>query len=174
MRNDRPPSIALRLSQGSLSDAGPLTRRLPWGRCAGRSRSRSCSSEGSRCWSLFSSSPVDRAHPRRRSSGSAADQRGPRGRHPGRVRVPQPERPDEGRVRAGREPIRRPRVRSSYSFSNDVLYQIRSTTRKRGEDLVIQARFEGYESFRDPRCARLPVASSSPCWAPRDRERRAP
>src|SRR5207249_8527014 len=92
-----------------------------------------------------------------RSSGSAADQRGPGGRHPGRVRVPQPERPDEGRVRAGREPLRGPGVRSSYSFSNDVLYQIKiDNTGNAEESLVIQARFEGYESFRDPRCATAP------------------
>ena len=54
-------------------------------------------------------------------------------------------------------PFAVPGVRSSYSFSNDVLYQIKiDNTGNAEESLVIQARFEGYESFRDPRCATAP------------------
>jgi hypothetical protein len=46
-----------------------------------------------------------------------------------------------------------PGVRASYSFSNDVLYQFKIDNTGDGrEDLVIQARFEGFESARDPRC----------------------
>jgi len=70
----------------------------------------------------------------------------------------------QGRARAGREPLRRPRVRSSYSFSNDVLYQIKIDNRETRRRTGHPGRFEGYESFRDPRVPRLPVASSSPCW----------
>jgi hypothetical protein len=50
-----------------------------------------------------------------------------------------------------------PGVRASYSLSNGVLYQIKiDNTGDAVEDLVIQARFEGYESARDPRCATGP------------------
>jgi hypothetical protein len=46
-----------------------------------------------------------------------------------------------------------PAVRASYSFSPDVLYQIKIDNDGNGrEDLVIQFRFEGFESVRDPRC----------------------
>jgi len=46
-----------------------------------------------------------------------------------------------------------PAVRASYSFSPDVLYQIKiDNTGDAREDLVIQVRFEGFESLRDPRC----------------------
>jgi hypothetical protein len=46
-----------------------------------------------------------------------------------------------------------PAVRSSYSFSNDVLYQFKiDNTGNAKEDLVIQATFDGHESLHDPRC----------------------
>jgi len=46
-----------------------------------------------------------------------------------------------------------PAVRGTYSFSNDVLYQFKiDNTGDATEDLVIQARFEGFEAVRDPRC----------------------
>lgn len=46
-----------------------------------------------------------------------------------------------------------PAVRASYSFSPDVLHQIKIDNTGDGrEDLVIQFRFEGFESVRDPRC----------------------
>jgi hypothetical protein len=46
-----------------------------------------------------------------------------------------------------------PGVRASYSFSPGVLYQFKiDNTGNAREDLVIQARFEGFESARDPRC----------------------
>jgi hypothetical protein len=50
-------------------------------------------------------------------------------------------------------PFSVPGVRASYSFDPDVLYQIKLDNTGNGrEDLVIQARFEGFESARDPRC----------------------
>jgi hypothetical protein len=50
-------------------------------------------------------------------------------------------------------PFSVPGVRASYSFDPDVLYQIKIDNTGNGrEDLVIQARFEGFESARDPRC----------------------
>ena len=53
-----------------------------------------------------------------------------------------------------------PAVRNSYSFSQDVLYQFKIDNTGDGrEDLVIQARFEGTEPVRDPRC---PAMSSGP------------
>jgi len=46
-----------------------------------------------------------------------------------------------------------PGVRGSYSFDPDVLYQIKiDNTGDAREDLVIQIRFAGFESDRDPRC----------------------
>jgi len=46
-----------------------------------------------------------------------------------------------------------PGVRGSYSFDPEVLYQIKiDNTGDAREDLVIQIRFAGFESDRDPRC----------------------
>lgn len=54
-------------------------------------------------------------------------------------------------------PFSVPGVRASYSFDPDVLYQFKIDNTGDGrEDVVIQARFEGFESARDPRC---PAAS---------------
>src|SRR5882724_9870685 len=50
-------------------------------------------------------------------------------------------------------PFSVPGVRASYSFDPGVLYQIKIDNTGNGrEDLVIQLRFEGFESARDPRC----------------------
>ncbi|HEU4371226.1 MAG TPA: DUF4331 family protein [Methylomirabilota bacterium] len=50
-------------------------------------------------------------------------------------------------------PFSVPGVRASYSFDPDVLYQIKIDNTGDGrEDLVIQVRFAGFESARDPRC----------------------
>ncbi len=50
-------------------------------------------------------------------------------------------------------PFAVPGVRASYSFDPDVLYQFKIDNTGDGqEDVVIQARFEGFESARDPRC----------------------
>ncbi|PWU20563.1 MAG: hypothetical protein C5B48_12375 [Candidatus Rokuibacteriota bacterium] len=47
-----------------------------------------------------------------------------------------------------------PSVTNTYSFGQDVVYQIKIDNDGDGkEDLVIQARFSGTESVRDPRCA---------------------
>jgi len=68
-----------------------------------------CSSEGSRCWSLFRRLPATRPASAARFIGSAAVSARTRADIPDVFAFLNPNGPDEGRARAGREPLRRPR-----------------------------------------------------------------